>query len=132
MKKVAPGMTAQGIEWTIRIERFSPADDVDGPAEGEDLTAHSPAVALRFQFNQGLIDMLKAILRSVHHSKMPWAGGWSKKSRCWWVRSTDWEQVRQALLDRGVELTGPLAHPGTKDGFFEREQTWDANRCEWR
>ena len=37
------------------------------------------------------------------------------------------------LLDKGVDLTGPLANPRkVKEGFFEREQVWDVNRCEWR
>lgn len=130
------------IEATIRVERFWPADELDGPAEGEDLTSPSPAISLRFDFNEELIIYLKGVLKSVRHarggrerplSKIPLAGGWSKASRCWWVLSTYWEQVRQALLDKGVKLAGPLANPRTvKEGFFERNQVWDVKRCEWR
>jgi hypothetical protein len=132
----------QAITATVRVERFSPADELDGPAEGEDMTTPSPAVALRFDFNEELIDYLKTTLKRVRRarsgrgrplSKMPWAGGWSKASQCWWVLSTYWEEVRQALLDKGVKLTGTLAHPRkVKQGFFEREQTWDVKRCEWQ
>lgn len=130
------------IEATVRVERFSPADELDGPAEGEDMTIPSAAVALRFEFNEELIGYLKGVLKKVRYarsgrgrplSKMPWAGGWSKASRCWWVLSTYWEQVRQALLDKGINLTGPLANPRkVREGFFEREQVWDVKRCEWR
>jgi hypothetical protein len=39
----------------------------------------------------------------------------------------------QALLDKGVKLTGPLAHPGKrKEGFFECEQVWTVKECAWR
>ena len=106
------------------------------------MTTPSPAVALRFDFNAELIDYLKGVLKRVRHfrsgrgrplSKMSWAGGWSKASRCWWVLSTYWPEVRKVLLSKGVELTGPLAHPRkVKKGFFPREQVWDVKKCAWR
>jgi hypothetical protein len=132
----------RGIEATVQVDRFAQADDDDGPFEGEDLTTPSPAIALRFDFNEELINYLKGILKKVRQfrsgrgrplSKMPWAGGWSMASRCWWVLSTYWPEVRQALLNEGVELTGPLAHPHkAKEGFFPREQVWDVKKCAWR
>jgi hypothetical protein len=130
------------IEATVRVEHFSPADEMDGPAEGEDLTTPSLAVALRFDFNEELINYLKRVLKNARHarsgrrrplSKMPFAGGWSKASRCWWILSTYWEQVRQSLMKKGVKLTGSLAHPRkVKEGFLKREQVWDVKKCEWR
>ena len=128
--------------WRVAVNRFSPADELDGPAEGEDQTTPSPAVALRFNYDEGLVELLKTILsrarcsssgRGRPLSKIPYAGGWSEPSHCWWVRSTYWEQVREALLNEGVELHGPLAHPGKrKSGFFEEEQLWSVQDCEWR
>src|SRR5579863_4483873 len=107
----------RGIDATVRVDSFTPADDDDGPFEGEELTAHSPAVALRFDFDAELVGLLKTLFHGLRHSRRSrgqlrshtvTAGGWSDKSRCWWVRSTYWQQVRQALLDKGVKLVGPL------------------------
>lgn len=130
------------IDATVRVDRFTPADDDDGPFEGEELMIRSPAVALYFDFDEELIDFLKGTMRRVRFdrsgrgrplSKLPFAGGWSKASRCWWVLRTYWQEVRQALLDKGVTLTGPLANPRmVKEGFFERRQVWDAKKCAWR
>ena len=120
-----------GIDATVRVDRFTPADDDDGPFEGEEKMACSQAVALQFDFDEELIDFLKGVLGHIRRarsgrgrplSKMPFAGGWSRASRCWWVLSTYWQEVRQALLDKGVTLTGPLANPRkVKEGFFERQ-----------
>jgi hypothetical protein len=127
----------RSIKATVRVEPFTPADELDGPVEGQDLTRPSPAVALRFYFDQDLIDFLKSLFRRVHTARGggPWPGGWAPTSKCWYVRSTHWEEVRQALLEEEIELTGPLAHPRTVKegfGFFEREQVWDVKRCVWR
>lgn len=108
---------AEGIDATIRVDRFTLADDGDGPFEGEEMMIRSPAVALHFDFDEELIDFLKGTLGRVRVArgrgrplgKLPFAGGWSKASRCWWVLSTYWQEVRQALLDKGVTLSGPLA-----------------------
>lgn len=132
----------RGMEATVVVDRFVPADEEDGPFEGEELMAGSPAVSLRFDYDAELIEFLKSSFRSARHarsgrgrpySRILQAGGWSGKSRCWWVRSTYWIEVRKALLEKGVALTGPLAHPKkVKRGFFlVKEQSWDAKRCAW-
>jgi hypothetical protein len=132
----------RGIEATVRVDPFIPGDDDDGPFEGEELMTPSPAVALRFDYDAELVEFLKTTFHRARHARSgrarPFsrtlkAGGWSEKSRCWWVRSSYWQQVRQALLEKGVELTGPLVHPRkVREGFFEREQVWDVKKCEWR
>ena len=132
----------QCIEKAVRVESFTPADDDDGPFEGEELMTPSPAIALRFDYDTELVAFLKATFHRARHSRSgrgrPFsrtlkAGGWSAKSRCWWVRSIYWEQVRRALLDEGVKLTGPLANPQkVKQGFFDRQQVWDVKKCDWR
>ena len=132
----------RGIDATVSVDRFTPADDDDGPFEGEEKMTRSPAVALRFEFDEELSDFLKGVLGRVRCarggrgrplSKMPFVGGWSKSSRCWWVLSTYWQEVRQALLDKDIMLAGPLANPRTvKEGFFARQQVWDVKKCEWR
>lgn len=104
--------------------------------------ARSPAVALRFDFDEELIDFLKGVLGHVRRArggrgrplgKMPFAGGWSKESRCWWVLSTYWQEVSQSLLEKGITLTGPLANPRkVQEGFFERQQVWEVKKCAWR
>jgi len=126
------------IDATIRVTSFTPADAYDGPR----YSRHSEAIALHFDFDRELIDVLKGVLHHVRWTKicrgqplgrMPVAGGWSKASRSWWVLSGYWEDVRQTLLDKGVTLTGPLANPRTvRDGFFERLQVWDVKQCKWR
>jgi hypothetical protein len=132
----------RGIEATVRVERFVPAHDDDGPFEGEEKMTRTPAVALRFEFDQELIDFLKSVSAAARRartgrnrplSKMPWAGGWSEASRCWWALSTYWPKVRQALLDKGVTLTGSLANPrNVKERGFGRLQIWNAKGCAWR
>lgn len=124
----------------IDVEAFDPADDDDGPPG-------QLAVALRFPFDRQLKDLVKAVLLEVRGTgydvtvnglERRWkaAGTWSPRSRCWWVRSPCWKEVRQRLLDEGVELRGALAHPLKRQtgGFFtrEKEQEWDAGKCEWR
>jgi hypothetical protein len=126
----------------IRAERFSPADELDGPAEGEDMTGSAPAVALRFAYDPALVILLKSIFRTVRYrrsgrgrpvSSIPLVGGWSDRSECWWVRSKFWPEVRQLLLDEGITLVGPAAHPRRrKIGFFERLEVWDEEACVWR
>lgn len=132
---------------TIRVKRFKPATDDDGPFGGEVLTEHSPAIALKFDYDRELIDLVKGILGAVPRSGRGRGRsyGWSKPSRCWWVRSYFWPEVRQALLAEGVHLTGQRAHPKTvvdsrikgegffaKEELFERQQEWDSNACKWR
>jgi hypothetical protein len=126
----------------IHTERFSPADELDGPAEGEDLTQPAPAVALRFDYDPDVVTTVKGIFHSVRYgrsgrgrpvSHIPQVGGWSKRSKCWWVRSTFWPEVRQVLLGKGIALVGPAAHPGQrKVGLFERTEVWDSQACVWR
>ena len=157
MLPFADRLQAEGYEWPARLAHYLPRSAasrrwsawivsrrptrLDGPADGEDMTTPSPAVALRFDFNEELIDCLKGVLKSVRqtrsgrdrpHSRMPWAGGWSKTSRCWWCSArTGRRCVRRP--NKGVKLTGPVAHPQkVMEGFFEREQVWDVKRCEWR
>jgi hypothetical protein len=102
-------------------------------------------VALRFDYNEVLIEFIKKRLTASRGarggkgrplSKMAWAYGWSKGSSCWWVLGTYWEGFRKELLDQGVTLVGPLAHPKAKTGGFfphlNGEQKWDSKRCEWR
>ncbi|HWB14140.1 MAG TPA: hypothetical protein VG826_33245 [Pirellulales bacterium] len=130
-----------GIDATVHVDRFKPADEDDGPFDGEELMTPSPAIALRFDFDAELVELLKTIFhrarcsrsgRGRPFSRTPKAGGWSKKSGCWWVRSNYWVQVRQSLLDNGVRLSGPLANPrNVKDGFFERQQVWHVKHCAW-
>lgn len=126
----------------IYADQFSPVDELDGPFEGEDLTCPSPAVALRFAYDSDLVALVKSILRRVRHScsgrgrplsKIPLAGDWSKPSKCWWVRSSHWPEVRNQLLAAGVKLEGKVAHPGRrKIGFFKDPQVWDVRACNWR
>jgi hypothetical protein len=132
----------RGINVTVRVDRYIPADDDDGPFEGEELMIPSPAVALHFDPDRELIKFLKIVLLQARHSRSgkrrPFseilkAGDWSPASRCWWVRSTYWIQVREALLDKGIKLIGPLAHPGKrKKGFYKREQVWNVKACAWQ
>ena len=129
------------IRATMRVDRFVPANDDDGPFEGEDLTTPSPAVALHFDFDRELIALLKNILQKARLSRsrkgrplsvIPEAGGWSAVSRCWWVRSTFWIEVREALLGKDIKLIGPLARPAKrKTLFFEHEQVWNDETCAW-
>lgn len=131
-----------GVGPVVSVEAFTRSDENDGPFEGEELMQQSPAVALRFLYDADLVVLLKAIFHRARHSRArrhgPFsrtlkAGGWSPSSRCWWVRSSYWEQIRKALLENGVKLCGPLAHPRkVTHGFFEREQIWDIKKCMWR
>lgn len=130
-----------GIDATVHVDRFEPADEDDGPFDGEELMTPSPAVAVSFERDAELEKLLNLICYRARESRRhrgrplrraPKAGDWSKKSRCWWVRSSYWVQVRQALLENNVTLSGPLAHPRTvRQGFFDRQQTWDMKRCVW-
>jgi hypothetical protein len=43
-----------------------------------------PAVALHFAYDAELVELLKNVLHR-QRTRSPWAGGWSKRSRCWWV-----------------------------------------------
>ncbi len=113
--------------FVIRVERFHPVNEIDGPADLRNGSPRQlPAVALKFAFNEGIIAILKAAARGRSR-------GWSPASGCWWVLSDCWPEVRRKLLDKGVKLTGPLAHPRKLP--WNRSKTiekWDARKCKWR
>jgi hypothetical protein len=109
----------------VRVERFTPAEEMDGPFNLERLYA-IPAVALRFEYNEAIIKILKSSPAPTR------ARGWSKPSWCWWVVGTSWPEVRWALLDKGVRLTGSRAHPKKPDpNIFPTIQDWDPKKCVW-
>jgi hypothetical protein len=117
----------------IQVSVFEPADELDGPLGESDSLFQEPAVALRFPYNPAVVELLKRVFRGARPRRAPLVGGWSAKSRCWWVRSPYWPTIRKSLLVVGVELSGPAAHPRRREAGFwgEEEQTWDARRCEW-
>jgi hypothetical protein len=87
--------------------------------------ADGSAVTLRFGYDAALVEVVK---RSG-------ACRWRPADRCWWMNGKYWPEVRQRLLNEGVELQGPLAHPLRRRpgfGLFEEEQEWDEVECRWR
>jgi hypothetical protein len=110
----------------IHVSVFKPANELDGPYQ-------EAAVALRFPYDARLVATLKTIL--YRFRQHPPVGGWSRWKRCWYVRAGWWDTVRERLLEEGVRLHGPLAHPRRQRpfGFFaEGEvQLWSRKECAW-
>jgi hypothetical protein len=101
-----------------------------------------PAVALRFRFSTGLVALVKEVLRAWWSSPGRASAGWSARGRCWWVASKAWPVARQQLLNAGIDLWGPMAHPrrrrprwlcfGVWQDGQEEVQEWDAAEGCWR
>jgi hypothetical protein len=106
----------------IHVSILKGADGLDGRV-----------VALRFRYDPSLVSLVRQTLSRVSARDAPSRGGWSATDRCWWVGSDWWALVRRLLLDQGVKLYGPAAHPlSRRFGLADHEQTWDAAKCEWR
>src|SRR4029077_11507382 len=56
-----------GFGWSIEVDRFVPVDDNDGPFGGEELMTRLAAVSLRFDFDEGLVETLKSVLRTARY-----------------------------------------------------------------
>jgi hypothetical protein len=74
----------------------------------------SDVLALRFDYNPELLQVLKDALRARKPQKPSEVGWWSGTFRCWLVTSDNWPKIRRSLLNAGVQLTGPEAFPATR------------------
>ena len=127
--RVSRFLKRAGSNYTMKTENHTSRKMHAEPFSSPD--TDGPSVALRFAYDAEVVELLKNVLHR-QRSRSPWAGGWSKGSRCWWVTSCFWPAVRSALIKEGVELNGPAAHPGKRQvGFFEEDQKWDVKDGAW-
>jgi hypothetical protein len=80
--------------------------------ESHDVAGLEIVVALRFEYDPGLVELVKQALREARRwdkEMREWlrGGAWSPHRRFWWVDPDAWPAVRRKLLEMGVRLSGP-------------------------
>jgi hypothetical protein len=69
----------------------------------------SVKIALRFDFDEELVESLKRILREVRQAPAETAGGWYPPLRIWFVEPCAWPEVRRRLEELGCSFQGSEA-----------------------